>query len=71
VNGWTHLNPSNGHAELVSENLAQTGVGFCIAAEMVFEDLELGAGCPLPVFDLVGGVGIECAEVDGGRVGGR
>ena len=62
----TDLDTSGGHAELVGEELAEGGVGLGVCSEMVLEDLELGAGGALAVLDLVGLVGIECAEVDGG-----
>ena len=64
----TDLDASDGHAELVCEDLAEGSIWLCVATEVILEDLELCTGSPLAVLDLVGGVRVECAKVNGRRV---
>ena len=44
---------------------AHNAVRFLVAGKGLFKDFELGWGCPLAVFYLVGNVRIELSEVDG------
>lgn len=63
-----YLDAACGHTELSSELIAKGRVWLCIDTKDGFEDFELGGGCPSPVLDLIGGVGVESPEVDGGGV---
>ena len=60
----TDLYASGGHVELSCKVRAHNAVRFLVTGECLFEDFELGRGCPLAVFYLVGNVGIEFSEVD-------
>jgi len=64
----TYLGATRSHAKLSSQVIAKGRVGFCVDTEDGLENLELGRGGAAPVLDLVGGVGVESTEVDGGRV---
>lgn len=66
-----HLYTSGSHAELKGKIIAQSSVWLRVAFEDGFEDFELGAGCALAVFDLVGCVWIEGPIVNRGRVESR
>lgn len=60
------MDTSRSHVELLRELIPKVRIGLCVLFEYGLEDLELCTSCPFSVFDLVGGVWVECAEVDGG-----
>lgn len=61
----SYLNASGSHLQLGRKFVSKGGIGLGIPFEDAFKDLELGAGGPLPMFDLVGGVWVESSKVDG------
>lgn len=64
----SYLDAARGHVELEGELRTEGGIGLGILFEDGLEDLELCTGGALAMLDLIGGVGVEGAEVDGGGV---
>jgi len=65
---WTYLDPSGGHIEFRGEFLAQLRVWLCVLFENGLKDLELLAGGPFPMLNLIGSIRVESAEVNGGWI---
>lgn len=63
-----YLDCARRHFELCSEFFAQDGVGLCVLAEDLFQDLELVPRGPFAVLYFVGDVGEESPEIDRGGV---
>jgi len=59
-----YLDCAGRHLELSGEFFAESGVGFGVLAEDVFEDLELVSRSSLAVFYFIGDVGEESPEID-------